>query len=76
MKKIAFMIAFTVVMAILIQLFLSVATFSLPTVTDLVSMGIACIIIDVYALCTGWHNKLWACIIEDRPVEDDEDDEF
>lgn len=72
MKKIAFMIAFTVVMAILIQLFLSVATFSLPTVTDLVSTGIACIIIDIYALHTGWHNKLWACMIED----DNEDEEF
>lgn len=72
MKKIAFMIAFTVVMAILIQLFLSVATFSLPTVTDLISTGIACIIIDVYALYTEWHNKLWACIIEDRSIEDDE----
>lgn len=76
MKKIAFMIAFTVVMAILIQLFLLVAIFSLPTVTDLINMGIACIIIDVYALYAGWHNKLWACIIENRPIEDDEDEEF
>ena len=60
-------------MAIAVMVFLSVATLSLPTRSDLISLGIAYLIIDTYAICTGWHKKLWAYIIEKRPIEEDGD---
>lgn len=72
MKKILFLIALSVVMAVCIMVFLSVATLSLPTRSDLISFGIAYLIIDIYAICTGWHKKLWAYIIEKRPIEEED----
>lgn len=73
MKKILFLMTLSAIMAISVMVFLSVATLSLPTETDLISLGIAYLIIDIYAICTGWHKKLWAHIIEKRPIDEKED---
>lgn len=66
MKKIAFMIAFAVAVALGILLFMTVATLSLPSLSDLVCTGIACIILVCYSLYTGWHEDIWECLVEDN----------
>lgn len=76
MKKILFLLAVTAVSVSIILVFMVMATLCLPSVNDLVSLFLTYVIMNVVAIYAGWHEDLWADIIENRPLRKYEDEDI
>lgn len=76
MRKIIFLLAVTAVSVSIVLIFIMMATLCLPSVNDLVSLFLTYVVMNVVAIYAGWHEDLWADIIENRPLRKDEDEDI
>lgn len=72
MKQISLIIVLSIILMMLVIAFLFVTTGSVLVIESM----IAYMIIDVYAICRGWHKIIWKKLIENKPLTEEEEAKF
>lgn len=71
-KQIGLVIGLSIIMMVLMSAFMFITTGSIPVFEIMIAYAI----IDIYAICRGWHKIMWKSMIERKPLTDEEADFF
>lgn len=71
-KQIGLIIVLSIILIVVLDTFLFVTTGSILVVESMIAYAI----VDVYAICRGWHKIIWKMIIENKPLTEEEEKKF